>query len=216
MRPARADRRGIVNLVGWRGMAHGRVLARLRRGGKALRRTRVERLELRGHHALAPCLRAQRVFDAARAHAAEHQDNFVFVFDAQHELGMAVRVETEQRDNHAAKSDCFNLRAPRRNDAPCPRLPRQRTLGWGTRRQSRHAPSVGRIFSAAGAGLIEKMARLAAPLPEGSGGKGVRRLWSTTSGAHIEATRNHARSGLLSPLPLAILGGLKIYVFPRT
>ena len=199
---ARAIRRDVAHLEGCGGLAHGRVVALGGPAGKLSRAARVEIAHLHRDDPLGPALRACRVLDPARALRSEHKHDLALVLDAQHELGASLRAERKQCGHNSAESHRLYLRAPCRNDASRPRCPGQSRcwLGWGARRQSRHGPSVGQSFCTA-ASTFAGRAGLSAPLPKKGGGKGVKRRWFSTSGAHIAATRNPVRSVLSYPLP---------------
>jgi len=196
----RAARRAVMPLDECRGSAHGAVLAILAPVGKLSVGLALDLAQNSPRCPLAPRLRAGRVLNPRGALAAQHQDNLVTLVHAHDELGAPARTERQNGHGRAALPHALQLRAPRRNYTPRPRLPRQRWLGWGPRQQSWHGPSVGHSFDRR-AITLGKMAGLPAPLPEGGGGKGVERRWFSTAGAHCAATRNHARSMLLSPSP---------------
>jgi hypothetical protein len=196
----RADGCAVLPLDKCRGSAHDAVLALLAPAGKLSVGLLLHVPQNLPRHALAPFLRACRALDSRGAIAAEHQGNLVALVHTHDKLGAPARTERQNRHGRTAFAHALQLRAPRRNYTPRPRLPRQRWLGWGPRQQSCHGPSLGhsfdRRFITSG-----KMAGLSAPLPQGGGGKGVKRRWFSTAGAHCAATRNHVRSVLSYPSP---------------
>lgn len=158
--------------------------------GRYQRRGRYGRDEA-PHDVLGPLLGLGRVAQALGVLRSHDHGHLAALLDANDHMRPAREFEREHGDHDPATRPSLNLRTPRRNEAPRPRLPREILIGRGSRQSLRvcHAPCSPlprwpcQLPRGLGAGL-----RLPLPKP-GGGGKGNQRPGSSTRTPICSATR---------------------------